>query len=99
MAHDPSDVLVVYLGADASGGYMPMGREERLNAAFPRDAQSARKAIEKYLQFPDYPPAKWTSNNLAEAQCEYERRLARAFPELTARAVNALACRWSYSWR
>jgi hypothetical protein len=99
MAHDPNEVLVVYLGAGESGGYLPMGQEERLRAAYPRDARSVREAIERYLQFPDYPPIEWTSNDLAAEQCIYEQRLARAFPELNARAINALACRWSYSWR
>jgi len=99
MAYDPSEVLVLYLGAGESGGYSPMGHEERLRAAFPIDFTSARESIEKYLQFPDYPPTEWASNDLAVAQGIYEQRLARAFPELSARAINALACRWSYSWR
>lgn len=99
MAHDPSEVLAVYLGAGESGGYMPMGQEERLRVAFPRDARSVRELIEKYLQFPDYPPTEWTSNDLSEAQRVYEQRLTQAFPELNARAIYALACRWSYSWR
>lgn len=99
MAHDPSEILVVYLGASESGGYLPVGQEERLEAALPRDAKAARAAIEGYLQFPDYPLTEWTSNDLATEQRIYEQKLARAFPELTARAINALACRWSYSWR
>jgi len=99
MAHDPSEILIVYLGANGSGGFLPMGQEERLKAAFPRDAKVARDAIERYLQFPDYPSTEWTSNDLATEQGIYEQKLARAFPELTARAINALACRWSYSWR
>jgi hypothetical protein len=99
MAHDPSQVLTVYLGAGESGGYLPMGQEERLRKAFPRDFDSVRESIEKYLKFPDYPPTEWTTNDLAAAQGIYEQRLAQAFPELSARAVNALACRWSYSWR
>jgi hypothetical protein len=28
-----------------------------------------------------------------------KKRLAGAFPELSARAINALACRWSYQWK
>jgi hypothetical protein len=99
MAHDPSEALAIYLGAAESGGYTPMGQEERLRAAFPHDAAAVRAEIEGYLQFPDYPPTEWTSNDLAEAQRVYEQRLTQAFPELNARAVNALACRWSYSWR
>jgi len=59
MAYDPSEVLVLYLGAGESGGYSPMGHEERLRAAFPIDFTSARESIEKYLQFPDYPPTEW----------------------------------------
>jgi hypothetical protein len=82
MAHDPSEILIVYLGAE-----------------FPHDAKSAREAIEKYLQFPDYPPTEWSSSDLPTEQRIYEQRLGRAFPELNARATSALACRWSYSWR
>ena len=99
MTHDPSDVLAVYLGASESGGYMPLGQEERLRAAFPRDTNSVREAIERYLQGPDYPPTQWSSNDLAAQQRIYEQKLARAFPELSARAINALACRWSFGWK
>ena len=76
-----------------------MGQDERLKAALPHDFKSAREAIEKYLQFPDYLPNEWTSNDLATEQRIYEHRLASAFPETDARAINALACRWSYGWR
>lgn len=99
MAHDPSEILAIYLGADEAGGYLPMGQEERLSAAFPGDAKSALALIERYLDFPDYPPTEWTSNDLATEARIYEQKLARAFPELNARAINALACRWSYDWR
>ncbi len=99
MAHDPSEILVVYLGAAESGGYLPIGEEERLQAAFPIDTKAARDAIAKYLNFPDYPSTEWTSSDLATEQRIYEQKLARAFPELSPRAVNALACRWSYNWR
>lgn len=33
MAYDPSEVLVLYLGAGESGGYSPVGHEERLSCA------------------------------------------------------------------
>ena len=99
MSFDPSEVLVAYLGAGETGGYQPIGRDERLRAAYPRDFQAALAAIEKYLNFPDYPPPEWSSNDLAREQRIYEKRLADAFPELSARAVNALACRSSYGWR
>ena len=99
MGFDPSEMLVVYLGADATGGYQPIGKEERLRKAYPHDFELALAAIEKYLQFPDYPPNEWSSDDLAKEQDIYAKRLARAFPELSARAVNALACRWSYGWR
>ena len=99
MTHDPSDVLVVFLGAGESGGYLPTGQEERLRVAFPLDAESARESIERYLQFCGHPPTSWTSNDLVAEQRIYEQMLARAFPELSRQAINALACRWSYSWR
>ena len=99
MAFDASEVLVVYLGAGETGGYQPIGCDERLRAAYPRNFQVALAEIEKYLNFPDYPPPEWGSTDLATEQGIYEKRLAEAFPELSARAVNALACRWSYGWR
>ena len=61
MAYDRSEVLGLYLGAGESGGYSPVGHEERLRAAFPFHFTSARESIEKYLQFPDYPPTEWAS--------------------------------------
>jgi hypothetical protein len=99
MTHDPNEVLITYLGAGPSGGCSPVAQEERLNAAYPHDARAVRAAIEKYLRFPDYPPDEWSTGDLAEAQRIYEQRLSAAFPELNARAINALACRWSYGWR
>ena len=99
MVPNPNHVLAVFLGADANGGYTPTGGQERLTQAFPRDSGGVCELIEKYLEFPDYPPEEWASNDLAAAAAVYEQRLARAFPELDARCVSALANRWSYSWR
>jgi len=89
----------VVAGPQSNRGYLPVGQEERLEAAFPRDSQSVREAIEGYLDFSDYPPAEWSSSDLAEAQCTCEQRIAQAFPELSARSIDALAYRRSYSWR
>jgi hypothetical protein len=99
MAQDPSEILIVYPGANECGGYLPMGQEQLLRAAFPRDARSARAEMESYLQFPDHLPTERTSNDLAAEQRIDEQRLAQAFPELSAGAVNALACRWFYRRR
>lgn len=99
MKNDPSEVLALYLGAGPAGGYQPAGGEDRLRAAFPRDFRSVRSSLDKYLELPDYPPHEWTSNDLAKEQTIYEQRLAHKFPELDARAINALACCWSYGWR
>ena len=82
MAHDPSEILVIYLGAAESGGYLPVGQEERLKAAFHRDAKNAREAIEKYLHFPDYPSSEWTSNDLATEQRIYEQDWRARFRSL-----------------
>ena len=76
-----------------------MGQEERLRTAFPHDSTAALKSIEKYLEGPDYPPTEWKTNDLAAEQGIYAHKLSRAFPELSTRAINALACRWSYGWR
>jgi hypothetical protein len=79
------------LRAGETGGYQPIGRDEGLRAAYTQDFQVALAAIEKYLDFADY-PSEWNSNDLAREQGIYETRLTQAFPELGARAVNALIC-------
>lgn len=100
MEIDLSDALCIYLGAGPQGGYRPIGSgEERLRVAYPSHFAEARAAIAKYLVELDYPVKNWTSDNLAAEQRVYEESLRVAYPELSARAINALACRWSYSWR
>src|SRR5262245_31996208 len=99
MTLDVSEVLAVYLGASATGGYQPVDCEQRLRAAHPRYVQSALPLVAKYLDCFDYPPDEWKSGDLAREQQIYAQRLANAFPELSARAINALACRWSYRWK
>ena len=99
MKFDPSAALLVYLGAGTTGGYQPIGTEERLKAAYPRDFHAAHQSIKKYLEFSAHPLENWTSDDLAKEQGIFEQELAGAFPDLSAPALNALACRWSFSNR
>src|SRR5262245_30710715 len=99
MAFDPNELLATYLGAGSAGGYQPIGCDDRLKAAHPRDFEAALASITKYLDGCEYPPTEWTSNDLAKEQAIYAAKVSRAFPELKPRSTNALACRWAYGWR
>lgn len=97
---DLSEALCVYLGAGPSGGYQPAGSgDERLEQAFELSSVALAASIAKFLAGPDHPPLNWESDDLALEQSVYETKLHAAFPELSERAINALACRWSYGWR
>ena len=93
-----SSVLKVYLGASQSGGYLPYGHVERMSSAYGNDADAMLAKIQKYLDM-DHPLSDWSQSDLGKEQQVFEALLAQSFPELSNVAVNALACRWSYSWR
>lgn len=98
MKSEASAALEVYLGANQTGGYLPMGQSERMSAAYGDDAKAKLELIQKYLEF-DHPSSDWSRPDLAQEQKAVEALLAQRFPELDRVAVNALACRWSYSWK
>lgn len=90
---DINQILQIYLGTDASGGYQPIGREARLQRAFPEDFSRLLDLIRPYLdedQEPDW------SGTLIEETNRFEARLRERFPELDAVSVRALANRWSF---
>jgi hypothetical protein len=98
MSDNLSFALRTYLGAGGTGGYLPYGETARMESAFPGSAHKWVSRFTKYLEL-DHPPSDWNSSDLAQEQRMFEAKAARLFPELDAVAVNALACRWSYSWR
>jgi hypothetical protein len=99
MKPDVNAILKLYLGAGATGGYQPVGKEERLKSAYPNDHGAMLKQIEGYLQLDYHPPSEWTHSDLAAEQRVVEKVLAERFPDLDKVSVNALACYWSYGWR
>ncbi len=97
---DLSEAVCVYLGAGPSGGYQPAGSgAERLKQVFGPSADALAEQVSRFLVGPEHSPRDWESNDLQSEQSVYEAKLRAAFPELSARAINALACRWSYGWR
>lgn len=66
-------------GPQSNRGYLPVGQEERLEAAFPRDSQSVREAIEGYLNFSDYPPAEWPSSDLLRHNAPMSKESRKRF--------------------
>jgi hypothetical protein len=98
MNSEASNVLKVYLGASETGGYRPFDHDKRMSVAYNHDADAKLSEIKKYLEV-DHPQPEWSCSDLAQEQKAFEALLAHRFPELDKVAVNALACRWSYSWR
>ncbi|HEY6019514.1 MAG TPA: hypothetical protein VIY48_06325 [Candidatus Paceibacterota bacterium] len=98
MNTNPSAILKVYLGAGKAGGYLPYGQAERMSIAYENDAEAKLAEIQQYLDM-DYPPPSWSQTDLAQEQQVFEKMLEQRFPELDKVAINALACRWSYSWK
>lgn len=98
MSSEASNVLKVYLGADKTGGYRPFDHEKRMSIAYGHDAETKLSEIKKYLEV-DHPQSAWSCSDLAQEQKAFEAQLVQRFPELDMVAANALACRWSYSWR
>jgi hypothetical protein len=98
MSNDVSTALQVYLGSGESGGYLPYGAADRMTSAFADKADDWLIRLEKYLAL-EHPPSDWKQSEFAQEQRTFESIAAGLFPELDAAAVNALACRWSYSWK
>lgn len=93
---DINYVLKLYLGADAKGGFQPIGCNERLRSAFPKDHVRMMNLISPYL-IEDRPPQDWSESTLSEEADRFAETLRKKFPELDATTVRALANRWSFS--
>lgn len=98
MQSDINQLLKIYLGANDEGGYQPIGCDERLRAAFPKDYDRMVNIMSPYLS-EDHPPENWAARTLAEEADHFAGKLRAKFPELDARSIKALANRWSYAWR
>jgi hypothetical protein len=98
MSNDVSTALRVYLGAVEYGGYLPYGATDRMRSAFPGSADDWLLRLEKYLAL-EHPPSDWSHSEIFQEQVAFEAKAAGIFPELDSAALNALACRWSYSWK
>jgi hypothetical protein len=90
--------LRLYLGADAKGGFQPIGCEERLQDAFPADHSRVKALIKPYLDVTHASPD-WSQTTLAEETTRFTDILLRKFPELDTISARALANRWAFSWR
>jgi hypothetical protein len=94
---DINHVLKVYLGIDVTGGFQPIGCDERLEAAFPNDHFRLMQLISPYLRVDHV--ADWSKNGLEEEAELFALELWRKFPELDDVSIRALVNRWSFGNR
>jgi hypothetical protein len=92
-----NEVLKLYLGADANGGYQPIGCDERLRSAFPDDYSRLLQSIALYLDA-DHTPD-WSKRDLIQERNLFIEELEQKFPELDGIAIRALANRWSFGYQ
>jgi hypothetical protein len=98
MQPDINQALKVYLGADANGGFQPIGCDERLRLAFPRDHARMMELMSRYLD-EDHRPQDWSESTLSQETERFAKVLRQKFPELDAITISALANRWSFGWK
>jgi hypothetical protein len=91
-------VLKLYLGADANGGFQPIGCDERLRSAFPRDYARMIELMSPYLA-EDRPPQDWSESTLSQESDRFATTLRQKFPELDTISIRALANRWSFGYK
>jgi hypothetical protein len=96
MKPDINRVLKVYLGADATGGYEPLYREERMKQTFPDSYVEMMQLIAPYL---DEDQERDWGRDLVKERNRFEASLRNKFPELDAITTRALANRWSFAWK
>lgn len=94
---DINKALSVYLGTDERGGYLPVGKENRLQNHYGELVQQARDAIREYLQF-DFRPD-WSKQDLGTVSDSLTQELRAQFPELALNVARGLANRFTYNWR
>lgn len=90
-------ILQIYLGTEGTGGYQPIGCEERLRRAYPADHAHKRKEIEQYLD-EDHAPD-WSKRDLTQECDLLAAKLRTKFPQLDDISVRALVNRFAYSWK
>ena len=96
---DINHILKLYLGTDAKGGYQPIGCDERLRAAFPKDYARMIELISPYLAA-DQPQEDWgAADTLGQAADHFAEKLRHKFPELDATSIRALANRGAFGYR
>jgi hypothetical protein len=93
MEPDINDVLRIYLGTDANGGYEPLYKEERMKQAFPDSHSRMMELIAPYLAEDQEPD--WTTDFLQQSH-RFEATLRQKFPELDAVIARCLANRWHF---
>ena len=94
---DINHVLKLYLGADASGGFQPIGCDERLRSAFPSDFSRLMQLMTRYLDEDHVPD--WSKRDWVEERDLFAGGLRQKFPELDDIIVRALANRWSFGYK
>jgi hypothetical protein len=94
---DINEALTVYLGTDDSGGYSPVGHEDRLKERYGDAWPEVLTVIEEYLQF-DYHPD-WSKQDLNNAGAEFSEAVSIRYPDLATNVVRALGNRFAYGWR
>ncbi|WP_018623480.1 hypothetical protein [Kangiella aquimarina] len=94
---DINEALTVYLGTDESGGYMPMGQEERLRKHYGEKWKQAMAAIDSYLEF-DFSPD-WSKHDLNSAAISFSVEVLKDHPELKEYVARALGNRFTYDFR
>jgi hypothetical protein len=96
---DINHVLKLYLGADATGGFQPIGCDERLQSAFPGDYTRMMELMSPYLTEDQPQDVWWSASTLSQAADRFAERLQQKFPELDAISIRALANRRAFDYK
>jgi len=96
---DINHVLKLYLGADANGGFQPIGCDARLKSALGGDFARILEFMSPYLA-EDQPQNEWLSaETLSQAADRFAERLQQKFPELDAISIRSLANRRAFDYK
>jgi hypothetical protein len=91
--------MAVYLGAERDGGYEPIRKDARLQAAFGtawRDVKARLDAILATMMAWD---VDWERETLITAGDRIERQLAERMPELGPTTRRAMANYFTFQWK
>jgi hypothetical protein len=89
--------LKTYLGTGTTGGFQPIGCEERLRMEFPKNHAQVMELMSRYLDEDQKPD--WSKGDLIQETNRFIEALSQKFPELDAITIRALANRWSFGYR